>query len=104
MIRRDSVFERMRPAGVLRNVAADGTSALAAGIRSIVEAVLLHCFRQINIDASGLGNEAAVLGINLDYLVHPNGRNNDTAARRGRAAGEPGTCAARNEWDAKPVT
>jgi hypothetical protein len=93
MIDGDAVQQRVRPAGILRNVAADGASFLAGRIGREVQPEMRDMFRQLQVDDARLHHGARVLHIDLEDAVHARECNDETAGLGNRAAAQSGTCA-----------
>jgi hypothetical protein len=94
MIDGDAVQQRVRAAGILRNVAADGASFLAGRIGREVQPEMRDMFRQLQVDNARLHHGARVLHIDIQNAVHARECNDKTAGLGNRAAAESGTCAA----------
>ncbi len=96
VVRGQSVFQAMQPAGILRDIAADGAGDLAGGIGSIVESMPLHRAGDRQIGHAGLRHHAAVLQIDLADAVHPGHREQDAVGARQRPARQRRPRAARH--------
>ena len=64
-----SVLEAVRSAGILSDVASDGTRRLRRGIGSVVVSARAHCLRQLDVDHSRLDDRSPVGIVNLDDPV-----------------------------------
>ena len=84
MIGGDAIRQRVRTAGVLRHVAADGAGALAGGIGRVEIAFALDGLRNFEIHDAGLEHRAFVCQVDFDDAVHA-GERNDHAAGAGIA-------------------
>src|SRR5205823_10163208 len=76
----DAVLERVRPAGVGRDVAADGAGALAGGVRGEVPAVRLQVVGQPEVDDARLDDGVAVAVVHLQDALHARQADHDAAA------------------------
>ena len=74
VIRRYAIGKRVRAAGIIGHVAADGTGCLAARVRRIEEAVFRDGFRNINIDDAWFDNSDVVLQIDFQNAIQPGKR------------------------------
>src|SRR5512139_606583 len=95
MVGRDAIGERVRPTGIVRDVAADGASRLAARIGGVEEAVSSDGFGDVQINHAGLDDGEAVFQVNFQYAIEAGERQDDTACGRNRAAGQASAGAAR---------
>jgi hypothetical protein len=102
VIGRDAVLERVRAAGVLRDIATDRARLLRRRVGSVEKAVLAHGVGDVEINDTAFDLDAAALEIDRDNPVHPRSADHHGRPHRQRAAGEPGTGAARNERDLSP--
>ena len=93
----DAVLERVRPAGVGGDVAADGAGALARRVRGEVPAVRLEVVRQPEVDDARLDDGVAVAVIDFEDALHARQRDHHAAADRQTAAGQAGAGPARQE-------
>ena len=65
----DAVFQRVRPAGVFRHVAAHRARALTGRVGRVVQMVFLHGFGQVHIDDARLRGHAAVGNVGFQNFV-----------------------------------
>ena len=93
----DAVFERVRPAGVGGDVAADGAGPLARRIRGEMVAVRLQVIGQPEIDDARFDDGVAIAIVDFEDPLHPRQGDHDAAADRQTAAGQAGAGAARQE-------
>ena len=103
MVDRHAVFQRVRPAGVGRAVAADRTRRLARRVRREVIALCLHEFRQLQIDDAGINDGVAVTVVDLMNALHSRQRDHDAAAYGQAAARQARAGATRQERDVELV-
>ena len=82
IIRRHAIFQTMRPAGIHRDIARDGTSQLAGRVGRIKPAIRLDSTGHAQVGPPALHPDEAVLVIRLDHCVHPRHAQNH-AIRRG---------------------
>ena len=61
----DAVSERVRPAGIVRHVAADGTRRLTAGVRCIEKTVFGDSFRHVQVDHARFDDSDAIFEIDF---------------------------------------
>ena len=83
-----AVGQRMRTAGVLRHIAADGAGALAGGIGRVEIALRLDGQRDIQIDHAGLHHRALVFQIDFEDAIHAREADDHAALARDRAAAQ----------------
>ena len=69
MIHRNAILETMRSAGVLGDVAADGTGALTRRIGRVLETVRFCGGAELRIDDAGLDDSAPVVLVHLEDFV-----------------------------------
>src|SRR5262249_46320328 len=93
----DAVGERVRAAGIVRDVAADRARRLAARIGRVEKPVLGDRLRDFQIDDAGLDDGDAIFEIDFEDAVEARERQDDAAFGRHRAAGEAGSRAARHD-------
>ncbi len=93
----DAVFERVRSAGVRGHVAADGASALARGIGSVVIAGPFQRVGQPDIDHARLDHGIAIAQVDLQDALHPRHHDHHAAADRQAATGQASARAARQK-------
>ncbi len=96
----DAVGQRVRPARVLRHIAADGAGLLAGGIGRVEISVALHRLRDFQIHHARLQHRALVREIDLDNAIHARERDHDAARARDHAAAQSGARAAADNRDA----
>ena len=97
--RRRAVAEAVGASGVVRDVAADRAGLLRRGVGRVEQAMLCACGGQVDVDHAGLDAREAVLGVDLQHVLHARGREHDAAFDRRRAAGQAGPRAARDDRD-----
>ena len=90
----------MRPAGVLRNVSAQATGALAGRIRSVSHAELADMVVQVQVDYPRLHQCSAVDRIHLQDSIHARKGDLEAVGRRDGAAAEAGAAASADNRDA----
>src|SRR5262249_1039423 len=95
----DAVGQRMRTAGVLRDIAADGAGALARRIRRVEVALRLDCQRDIQVDDAWLHDGALVREVDFENPVHAREADGDTAGAGNRAAAQARARAAADDGD-----
>ncbi len=76
----------MRPAGIFRDIAANGAGDLAAGVRRVKQAVFGCRFRELNVRKAGLHHGYSVDRVNLQDSAHATGSEHDATLRRHRSA------------------
>ncbi len=89
MIRRHTISQRVRPAGILGDIAADRASLLARRIGREMQPKMLNGKAQIRIHQAGLHTRALIFRIHFENAIHSRERSDDPAAPRDRTAGEP---------------
>ena len=97
VVRRNAVGERVRAAGVLGDVAAQGARLLAGRIRDEMQSVRRGGGGEMQIDHAGLHDGAEVRGVDLDDAGHPRERHDDAALDGDRSAREARAGAARDD-------
>ncbi len=97
VVRREAVLQAVRPARVLRDVAADRADLLAGWIGRVEEAVGRDGAGHVEIRDSRLDDDALTREVDLEDPVHARERDDDSARGRRRAARESGSRAARDE-------
>ena len=100
IVRGNSVFETVYPARVLGDVAADCAGDLARWVRCVVEPGVLHGLGDRQIGDTWLGDDAAVVVINVQNAIELGHAEQYAVGERQRAAGERGAGAARYDFDA----
>lgn len=90
MIGGDTVGQRMRAAGVFRDVAADSAGFLAGGIGSKIEAVRLGGAGEFEIDDAGLDDGALIFRVKSEDAIHAGEDDHDATGASQCAAGESG--------------
>ena len=103
VVGRHAVLQRVRAAGVVGDVAADGAGLLARGVGRVVEALRPHRPREVQVDQPRLDHGDLVVVVDLEHAVHPHQRDHEAALGGQAAAGEPGAGAARDEGHALAV-
>jgi hypothetical protein len=93
MIRRQTIRQRVRAAGILRHVSADGAGFLAGGIGSEVQAGVLDGTGEIKIDHAWLHDRALIFKVEIEDAIHAREGDEKATGWGKRSAGEPGTCA-----------
>ena len=101
---RDAVLERVRPAGVARDVAADLADLGGARVGREAEAVLAREPLDVAGRDTCLDVDAPQQRVELPHPVEPFEADHDTAGDRDRTACEPGAAAARRQRDVVLVT
>src|SRR5947207_3293356 len=96
VVRGDAVLQRVRPAGVVRDVAADRARLLARGIGRVVVALRADLPREVQVHEAGLDDGDLVVLVDLEDAIHPHERDDDAALGGEAPAGEPGARAARD--------
>ena len=96
----EAVLQAVHAARVLGDVAADRAGDLAGGIGRIVEARVLHRVGDAEVGHAGLGDDAAVLEVDLEDPVEFAQPQHDAVGERQGAARERGAGAARHDLDA----
>ena len=99
MVGRHAVLQRVRPARVVGDVAADGARLLARGIGRVVEALRADRPGEVQVHEPRLDHGELVVVVDLEHAVHPHQRDHDAALGGQAAAGEPGARAAGDERD-----
>ena len=97
VVGRDAVLERVRPAGVLGDVAADRAGGLARGVRRVAEAVRPHGVRHPLVHDPGLGNDPVVPDVDRLDATQPARADHHRRADGQRAARETRASAARDK-------
>ena len=75
-----AVRKGMRPAGIFRNVAADGARFLTRRVGSIVQTMLLHSAREIQIDDAGLDHGPLIFRVDFQNVIHAREGHDNSAA------------------------
>ena len=96
MIGGDPVGERMRPAGIIRDIAADGAGGLAARVRRIKKPSLATALVTSSIDHAGFDDGDTVLQIDFQDSIQSRKREDDAALGGNGAAGKAGSRATGN--------
>src|SRR5262249_49169635 len=99
----DAVLQRVRPAGVGGDVAADGAGALAGRVGGEVVAVRLDVVGEPEVDHARLDDGVAVAVIDLQNASHARQGDQHAAADGQAAAREAGAGAAGQEGDVQLV-
>jgi hypothetical protein len=99
VIRRHAVSQRVRPARVFGDVAADRARLLARRIGRVVQARMFYRAREIEIYDAGLHNGSAIFDINSENLIHAREDDENSAVPRERSTRKACPRAAANEWD-----
>src|SRR5207247_5610987 len=84
----DAIGEGVRPAGVLRDVAADSAGFPTGRIRSEVEAVSLSGAGEFVIDNAGMTGCALILDVEFENPIHARGDKSNAAGAAKSAAGQ----------------
>ena len=103
VVDRHAVFERVRPAGVRGDVAADRAGPLARRIGSVVIAGPLELLREVHVDQARLDDGVAIAEIDLENPLHPRERDHHAAADGQAPAGQARAGTARHERDVELV-
>ena len=88
MIGGDAVSERVRAAGIFRDVAADGAGFLAGRIGGEMQSGMGDGGAEVGIHDAGLHGGALVFDVNFEDAIHARENCEDAAFARERAAGE----------------
>ncbi len=99
VVRGQSVFEAVHPAGILRHIAADGAGDLRGGIGRIIEAAMCHCLGDGEIGHAWLNDRDPVGEIDLADAVEPRHPEQYAVAQRQRPAGQRGAGPAGDHLD-----
>jgi hypothetical protein len=97
VVDRHAVLERVRPARIGRDVAADGAGALARRVGREVKALAPDVIGEPKIDDPGLHHGVAIAVVDFEDPLHAREGNHHAAADRQAAAGQAGAGAARQE-------
>ena len=97
----EAIFQAMQPAGVFRDIAADGAGDLAGRIGRIIKAFAFDRAGDGGIGDARLQGDAAIFVIDLEDAAHPPHADQDAVGARQRAAGERGARAARHDRHAR---
>ena len=97
VIQRHAVLQAVRPAAVLRDVAADRARGLARRIRRVVQAVRAGRARERHVHCAGLDDREPVQRIDAQDVVEAIEPDHHGVAARERARRESGARAARDE-------
>ena len=81
----------MRPAGIGRNVSADGRRFLRRRIGSVKESVVSNRARKIEVDQTRRHAHAPVSHVEFENAVHARRPDDHTAGNRHRTAAQPGS-------------
>ena len=103
VIHRDAVFQRVRPAGIRRHIAADRAGALARRIGSVVIAGALQSVGQPDVDHARLDDGIAVAKVDFQNPLHPREHDHHAAADRQAAAGQARSGSARQKRHASCI-
>ena len=87
----------MRPAGIHRDISADGAGELARRVGRVKEILFGHGARDAQIGAAGLNPDDPVAQIDLQHLIHPHQPEDNAIGRGQGAAGQRRTRAARHD-------
>jgi hypothetical protein len=100
----EAVFEAMRAARVLGDVAADRTDLLARRIRCVVVAERCDAACDFEVGDARFDRDSLVRDIDIEHSVQPRETDHHTIWHGQRAAREPGAVTARNERNALACT
>src|ERR1700721_2135748 len=93
----EAVFETVGSAGVLGDVATDGTYGLRAGIRCVEEAIAGDGCSDIGVDNAGLNGDLLIRKIDVEDPIHAGETDDDRALGWERASAETGAGTASDE-------
>ncbi|MHC2750920.1 hypothetical protein ACVIWV_006374 [Bradyrhizobium diazoefficiens] len=99
-----AVFEAVHAAGILRDIAADRAGDLRGRIGRVIEAGMRDRLADGQIGDTGLGDDDAVVEIDLADALELAEPEQHAVFERQRAAGQRGAGAARHHLDALPGT
>src|SRR6185369_4958271 len=97
VVRRHSILEAMRTAGIFGNVTADAARHLARWIRRVIQTVGRSGLRDMKIDNAGLYNGDSILHINRENPIHGLQLDDDAAFNRQRSPAQACACPARKK-------
>jgi hypothetical protein len=103
VVDREAVLQAVRPAGVLREVAADRADLLAGGVGRVVVARADHRLRHLQVRHPGLDDDAFGLEVDPKDPGHPRETDHDALGNGEGPAREPGAGTAGDERDAGRV-
>ena len=95
-----AVLERVRAAGVVGDVAADGARLLAGRIGGVVVAAWGHRVGEVQVDQPRLHHRDLVVVVDLQHAVHAHERDHEAAFRGQAAARQSRARPARHEGQA----
>ncbi len=90
----DTIGECVRPAGILRDIAADRAGFLTGRIGREIQTIFLRCARKVEIYDSRFDYGTLIFRVDLQDVVHARECEDDAALPGQRSAGETGSCAA----------
>ena len=97
----DSVLQAVRPARVLRDVAADRARGLGRRVRGVVEALTCRRGGELRVDDARLEDRAPVGRVDLEDAVHPRGPDHHGAVQWHGPPGKPRPRPARHDREAE---
>ena len=92
----DAVHQRVRAAGIFRDIAADSAGFLAGRIGREIQPEMRDVFRELQIDHARLHHRAHVFRVDFEDAVHARENDDKSALGRDRAAAQSGARAARH--------
>ena len=103
MIDGHAIFERMRAAGIRRDVASDRAGSLTTGIWRVMKAAAGKSSGESNIDAAGFNDRITIALIDFQNAIHLGQSKHDSATDRQTSTGEAGSGSASNKRDAELI-
>lgn len=97
MVRRYSIFQAVRSARVLGNIAADGACPLTRWIGCEEIATGFHPVAQLEVDDPRLDQRHPVFVVHIENRRHPRQGDHDSSVLCNRSAREPGPGATRHD-------
>ena len=104
VMHREAVFEAVRAAGVLGDVAADRADHLARWIGRVVAAERRDAAGDLEIRHARLRDDAKVRNVDLEDTIHFRKADEDAVGGRQRAARQARATSPRDEWHAFAMT
>ena len=99
----EAVFQAVRAAGVLGDVAADRADLLTRRIGRVVVAEGRDLPRDLEVGHARLHRDAPVRDVDVEHAIEPRETDDDAAWNRQCAAGEPAAVTARDERHVMPM-
>ncbi len=103
VIGRHSIGERVRTAGIFRDVSADRARFLAGRIGRKIQAQVLDRAGQVQIHDARLNNRAKIGRIDFEDAVHAREDHHDAAVARNGPAGKARASAAAHDWSLEAI-